>query len=192
MGRILLLDTGCDRAFIIGRLDRRLASNVFCVVLMRRLILGCRYFLRKAHSLCRRRCRSRSYSSRSSAAIACLRRTSLEFGFQMRLDGHAETLHCSANVGRQRLVLADSTLFRESCLALFTTVSMRASRWVERINSHLSHMEVSQQGSLTAFTATRLQRPQRSFAGISSGTRVLDKSACVQARVDVEDIPGEI
>lgn len=56
-----------------------------------------------------------------------------------------------------------------------TSVSMRASRLAERFNSHLSHMEVSQQGSLTAFTATRLQRPQRSLAGISSGTRVLDR-----------------
>jgi hypothetical protein len=41
------------------------------------------------------------------------------------------------------------------------------------VNSHLSHIEVSQQGNLTAFTATRLQRPQRSLAGISSGSRVL-------------------
>lgn len=42
-----------------------------------------------------------------------------------------------------------------------------------RTDSHLSHIDVSQQGSFTAFTATRLQRPQRSFAGISSGRRVL-------------------
>lgn len=41
------------------------------------------------------------------------------------------------------------------------------------VDSHLSHIDVSQQGSFTAFTATRLQRPQRSFAGISSGRRVL-------------------
>jgi hypothetical protein len=53
-------------------------------------------------------------------------------------------------------------------------------------------MEVSQQGSLTAFTATRLQRPQRSLAGISSGTRVLDKSARAQTRIDIEDIHCEI
>jgi hypothetical protein len=42
-------------------------------------------------------------------------------------------------------------------------------------DSHLSHIDVSQQGSFTAFTATRLHRPQRSFAGISSGRRVLCK-----------------
>ena len=53
-------------------------------------------------------------------------------------------------------------------------------------------MEVSQQGSLTAFTATRLQRPQRSLAGISSGTRVLDKSARARVRNGIEDIHGEI
>jgi hypothetical protein len=41
--------------------------------------------------------------------------------------------------------------------------------------SHLSHIDVSQQGSFTAFTAARLHRPQRSFAGISSGRRVLRK-----------------
>lgn len=41
------------------------------------------------------------------------------------------------------------------------------------VDSHLSHIDVSQQGSFTAFTATRLHRPQRSFAGISSGRRVL-------------------
>jgi hypothetical protein len=44
---------------------------------------------------------------------------------------------------------------------------------LSQINSHLSHIDVSQQGSFTAFTATRLHRPQRSFAGISSGRRVL-------------------
>lgn len=38
-------------------------------------------------------------------------------------------------------------------------------------------MDVSQHGSFTALTATRLHRPQRSFAGISSGTRVLYRSA---------------
>jgi len=48
-----------------------------------------------------------------------------------------------------------------------------------RIDSHLSHIEVSQQGSFTAFTATRLHRPQRSLAGISSGRRVLGKLASV-------------
>lgn len=42
-----------------------------------------------------------------------------------------------------------------------------------RTDLHLSHIDVSQQGSFTAFTATRLHRPQRSFAGISSGRRVL-------------------
>jgi hypothetical protein len=50
----------------------------------------------------------------------------------------------------------------------------------ERVDSHLSHIDVSQQGSLTAFTATRLQRPQRSLAGISSGSRVLWLLADVQ------------
>ena len=53
-------------------------------------------------------------------------------------------------------------------------------------------MEVSQHGSLTAFTATRLQRPQRSLAGISSGTRVLDKSARARVRNSIEDIHCEV
>jgi hypothetical protein len=53
-------------------------------------------------------------------------------------------------------------------------------------------MEVSQQGSLTAFTATRLQRPQRSLAGISPGRRVLDRSAEAPARENGEYIHGEI
>lgn len=60
------------------------------------------------------------------------------------------------------------------------------------MNSHLSQMEVSQQGNLTAFTATRLQRPHRSLAGISSGTRVLNRSARCRERIGVEDIHGEI
>jgi hypothetical protein len=53
-------------------------------------------------------------------------------------------------------------------------------------------MEVSQQGSLTAFTATRLHRPQRSLAGISPGRRVLDRSARAPARRIVKYIHGEI
>lgn len=48
-----------------------------------------------------------------------------------------------------------------------------SSRREERVSSHLSQIDVSQQGNLTALTATRLHRPQRSFAGISSGTSVL-------------------
>jgi hypothetical protein len=50
-----------------------------------------------------------------------------------------------------------------------------------RADSHLSHIDVSQQGSFTAFTATRLHRPQRSFAGISSGRRVLRELASVRS-----------
>jgi hypothetical protein len=72
------------------------------------------------------------------------------------------------------------------------TVSMCASRLAERINSHLSHMEVSQQGSLTAFTATRLQRPQRNLAGISPGSRVLDRLARARMRSGMEKIHGEV
>jgi hypothetical protein len=53
-------------------------------------------------------------------------------------------------------------------------------------------MEVSQQGSLTAFTATRLQRPQRNLAGISPGSRVLDRLARARVRSGMETIHGEV
>lgn len=52
------------------------------------------------------------------------------------------------------------------------SVSCRTIRGGEA-GLHFSHMDVSQHGSFTALTAMRLQRPQRSFAGSSSGARVL-------------------
>jgi hypothetical protein len=120
-------------------------------------------------------CAVRLFSSVFKCALMVMRR--LFIGVQTSGDKGwcSQMVHCSG-----------SAAWPEAGLGLSLTCRRK------RVNSHLSHIEVSQHGSLTAFTATRLHRPQRSLAGISSGSRVLWLLADVQVLETGSCVHGEI